>query len=105
MVKNEHDRIVRLRDPEIFRAMVEDRGYTVRTLSEEVQRDLRKRRQKQIGAGRSTIGNLHSGGRSVVRAQVAVSIANVLRLKWSSLFFDDVCSVSRETYTTKSPAA
>ncbi|MGQ7788157.1 hypothetical protein [Nesterenkonia sp. K-15-9-6] len=105
MVKNEQDRIVRLRDAEIFRTMIDDRGYTVRTLSEEVQRDLRRRRQKTIGAKRSTIGNLHSGERDVVRAQVAVSIANVLKLKWSSLFSDEVCTVARETYTGSRTAA
>ncbi len=96
MVQKEQARLVRVRDAEILRVMVEDRGWKLRPLELEVQRQLRKKRQPTIGASRSTLSNLMTGDAKNVRASVAKALSEVLGVKWQSLFSDEVCTVSRE---------
>lgn len=106
MVKIEQDRLVRVRDSEILRVMIEDRGWNTRTLADELQRDLRKRRKPTIGTSKSTLHNLIAGERDIVRREVAQALTRVLKVKkWDSLFTDDVCSVTRETARIRLVAA
>lgn len=96
MIKKEQVRLVQVRDAEILRVIVEDRGWKLRPLEAEVQRQLRKKRTPTIGASRSTLSNLMTGDAKVVRSTVAKALAEVLGVKWQSLFTDELYTVNRE---------
>lgn len=98
MIRTVEVREVRLKDHERFAELVEDQGFTYRTLSDELQRELRKMRKPTIGTSKSTLGNLATGDQVTVRRDVAVALTKLLGLKkWSRLFADDVYTVQRET--------
>lgn len=101
MIRKVEVREVRLKDPERFAELVEDQGYSYRTLSEELRRELRKTRRPVIGTSKSTLGNLATGEQQTVRRDVAMALTTVLGLKkWSRLFADDLYTVQRETERT-----
>lgn len=98
MIQKVEVREYRVKDSERFRELVEDSDYTFRTLSEEVQRELRKMRKPTLGSSKSTMANLASGDQATVRRDVAKALTKVLRLKrMDRLFVDDVYTVHRET--------
>lgn len=97
MIKKVAVREVRVKDADLLATMIEDREYSLRALSEEVRRELRKKRKPTIGTSKSTLGNLTTGEQATVREDVAKAIAAVLRVKkWQALFADDVYTVARE---------
>lgn len=102
MIRQVEVREVRVKDSERFAELVEDQGYSYRTLSEELRRELRKTRRSTLGTSKSTLGNLATGEQTTVRRDVAVALTTVLGLKkWSRLFADDLYTVQRETGHTE----
>lgn len=75
------------------------RGYTVRTLADAVDREVRKK-HPEITVTRSTIGHLRNprSGRRNVKPAVGRAIEKILGAPPNSLFMDTLSSVERETY-------
>lgn len=99
MIKKVEVREVRLKSADRFAELVEDQGYSYRTLSDELRRELRKNRRPELGASKSTLNNLANGDQVTVRRDVAAALLKILGIKkWSRLFADDLYTVER--YTT-----
>lgn len=94
---------VKLSSNIILAQLMKHHGYSVRTLSEEVDRTLRKKHSRQT-CGRGTIGNLRSGYRNTCHQEVAKIIADLLGLPVAALFTNHVSNVQTEvrpTYTRR----
>lgn len=85
--------------PAALGSYMKHRGYTVRTLADAVDREVRRKHPK-LSATRSTIGHLRNpkSGRRNVRPEVGIAIERVLEAPPGSLFVDRLSSVERETY-------
>jgi len=83
----------------IFAQLMKHNGYSVRTLSEEVDRTLRKNHSHQT-CGRGTIGNLRSGYRDTCNEETAKIIADLLGLPVAALFTPHISKVQTEVRPT-----
>ncbi|MEU3847153.1 hypothetical protein AB0E44_09170 [Micrococcus terreus] len=93
-----------LNSPELLATLMDHKGYTVRSLADQVDVDLRKTHAKRSRAdstapnecSKSTIGNLRSGYRKRVHPDTAAAIAHRLGLPVDALFTPKVSTVYRE---------
>lgn len=79
----------------ILGQLMDHNGYSVRGLSDAVNKVLRKKKKK-IECGRGTIGNLRSGYRSNCNPEIAEAICELLNIPLSALFVTKVSNVQRE---------
>lgn len=88
-----------LRDARALRQSMRYRRYTVRSLADEVTRELKKSRDPQAlkSVSKSTIGHLTSGVQKVTRPEIAAAIELVLDVPPGQLFEQRISNVSRET--------
>lgn len=84
---------------EALASFMKHNGYTVRSLADAVDREVRKK-HPHLSVTRSTIGHLRNpkSGRSYVRPEVGRAIEKVLGVPPNALLVDKVSSVQRETY-------
>lgn len=79
----------------ILAQLMDHNGYSVRQMSEAVDKVLRKKR-KSTRCGRGTIGNLRSGYRNTCKPEIAEAICEILNIPLSALFITKVSNVQRE---------
>lgn len=103
---------VKLTSTEIFNDVRDYNGHSVRTLTEAVDNHLALVARKNNGGravrrcdrptvSKSTIGNLSSGARNTVNADVAKAIAAVFKVPANTLFTSQISTVTREVRSTK----
>ena len=90
---------VQVIDAQSLAAYMEQREYTVRTLADAVERELRRRRVANPRVSHSVIGHLRNpnSGRRYCRPEVAKAIEKILNAPPGSLFVERLSSVQRET--------
>lgn len=95
---------VKLNSHDLFATLMQHKGYTVRSLAEAIEEDLRKtyksRRRNDptapLDCSKSTIGNLRSGYRNSVHPDTAVAIAGRMGMPTEALFSRRVSTVYRD---------
>jgi DNA-binding XRE family transcriptional regulator len=96
---------VKLTNAELFNQLRELHGYSIRGLTEAVDRKLnpmpRRSRSARITVSKSTIGHLSSGERTTCNVEVAKAIAGIFKLPPSALFTSKIDTVTRETKPTR----
>lgn len=87
-----------LRDARALRQSMKYRRHSLRSLADEVTRELRKSRDPQTvkSVSKSTIGHLTSGVQRITRPEVAAAIEEVLDVAPGQLFEQQISNVSRE---------
>lgn len=91
---------MKLKDEQFLQVLMTHRGYTVRSLADAVERQLRKKDRK-ARVSHSTIGHLRSGERKTAKPAVAAAIEDILNEPRGSLFSAEVSIVQRETSRKK----
>lgn len=89
---------VKLIDEKTLVRYMQFRGFTVRSLAEAVDRQVKKTEKKSISS-RAAIGHLRSGKRSTVQPWTARAIEVCLECPPGSLFVAEVSHVSRPQRT------
>lgn len=79
---------VQLRDHRVLRSLMENKQISVRSLTDDVNRQLRRHKARRVE--KSTIGNLRSGAAKNTRPDVAQAISECLQLPRDVLFIDKV---------------
>lgn len=95
---------VKLNSHDLFATLMQHNGYTVRSLAEAVEKDLRKTYKRRLRndptapaeCSKSTIGNLRSGYRNSVHPDTAAAIADRLEMPMEALFSRRVSTVYRD---------
>lgn len=102
MIRIERRLDMDLTDHKLMAQLMKINGYTVRSLADDVNVELRKKKAGYT-IKHATIGHLRSGFRSYCKPETAEVVAQLLRIPTTTLFLAKVSDVQRETQRT--PAA
>ena len=83
-------------DHKLMAQLMKINGYSVRSLKDDVNTELRKRKLGYT-IEHATIGHLRSGFRSYCRPETAEIVSELLKIPTTTLFRAKVSSVQRET--------